>query len=118
VDIKTPTDGPTVGWTANGEWLSYDLNVAVAGTYIAALRVANGLSTNASLHFELDGTNVTGTIPVAPTGCWSAQAIITGPTIDLTTGSHILKVVFDVARLTSTGWTSPLHQPQHPPPPQ
>jgi hypothetical protein len=41
--------------------------------------------------------HVTGTISVAPTGSWSSQATITGPTLNLTTGSHILKVVFDVA---------------------
>jgi hypothetical protein len=96
VDIKNTADGPTVGYTANGEWLAYAVNVQSSGTYTPTLRVANGMTTNGSVHLELNGSNITGPIAVPPTGSWDTQTTITGPTLNLTQGTHTLKVVFDV----------------------
>jgi hypothetical protein len=45
VDIETTSDVSgiyNVGWTDNGEWLAYDINVAQAGSYKLTARLASG----------------------------------------------------------------------------
>jgi DUF5010 C-terminal domain len=46
------------------------------------------------MHLEVDGANA-GSIIISPTGSWTTQATITGPTVTLSAGAHTLKVVFD-----------------------
>lgn len=95
VDIKNTADGPTVGWTTNGEWLQYNVTVSTAGTYTPTLRVANGNTTNAQIHLELDGISQ-GTITIPATGSWNTQANIAAPSISMSAGTHTLRVVFDI----------------------
>jgi hypothetical protein len=95
VDIKNTADGPTVGWTTNGEWLQYNVTVSTAGTYTPTLRVANGNITTAQIHLELDGTSQ-GTIAIPATGSWNTQANVAAPSISMSAGAHTLRVVFDI----------------------
>jgi hypothetical protein len=96
VDIKNVDgEGLTVGWTQSGEWLAYTVEVQHNGPYATTFRIANGLDTPTRFHLEVDGTNVSGPIAVVPTGAWTTQATISGPTLSLTQGAHTFKVVFD-----------------------
>jgi hypothetical protein len=96
VDIKNTADGPTVGYTANGEWLPYTVNIQATGSYTPSFRIANGMTSSGSVHLELNGSNISGPISVPSTGSWNTQTTITRPNLNLTQGTHTLKVVFDV----------------------
>ena len=59
-----------VGWTSGGEWLKYTVIVYDAGDYNVSLDIAGtGIST---IHFEVDGEDVTGPLAVPSTGAWDA----------------------------------------------
>jgi CSLREA domain-containing protein len=100
VDIQTCTDSTTtsgstcynVGWTAAGEWLAYDVNVSNDGSYTFAIRVASP-NIGKSLHLELDGTNISGSIAVPNTGGWQAWQTITTAPISLPAGNHTFEIV-------------------------
>src|SRR5262249_35986132 len=69
---------------------------ARSDNYVITIREANGTTTNGSLHIEVDGVNVTGTIPILPTGSYSTETTVTGPTVSLTQGSHSLRIYMEV----------------------
>lgn len=97
VDIEETTDaggGYNVGWTAEGEWLEYSVNVAASGKYNIAVRVAAEAGGKA-MHIEMNGIDVTGSISVPATGGWQTWTNITVEDVDLTSGPQIMKVVFD-----------------------
>ena len=100
VDIETCTDtggGYDVGWTQTGEWMKYSVNVATAGAYTLACRVASGIGSGTAGTFHIEnesGTNLTGSITVSATGGWQTWANVNA-TVNLTAGAHTLKVVID-----------------------
>lgn len=95
VDIETCSDtggGYDVGWTEPGEWMLYTVNVIDSGSYQIGVRVSS-TSTSGSLHFEVDGTDVTGTIDVPNTGAWQTWTTVQSQTFSLVAGSHQVKLV-------------------------
>ncbi len=97
VDIENTLDtggGANVGWIGPGEWLKYSINASTTKAYSANLRLAN-LSAGGSLHLEIDGVNVTGPIGIPNTGNWQTFQTVTATTGQITSGLHILKIVFD-----------------------
>lgn len=98
VDIQATTDaggGFNVGWVRGGEWLKYTTNVASAGPYDLSLRLANP-ATGGSLHVEVDGVNVTGSLAVPNTGGWQNWTTINKTGISLSAGQHVVTIAFDV----------------------
>ncbi len=98
VDIEVTTDsgaGYDVGWTDVGEWLEYTVNVAASGSYTLDLRAAS-LSTGGTLHVEMDGANVTGTVTLPSTGGWQNWTTVS-KAVSLTAGGHIMRVAIDSA---------------------
>ncbi len=96
VDIEATADTSgayDVGWTAAGEWLNYTVNVASAGTYNVQVRVASESAD--SMHINVDGTNVTGSISIPNTGGWQTWATVTSANFTLTAGSHVIRAAFD-----------------------
>ena len=97
VDIEVCTDGGngySIGYTAAGEWLNYDVFVNSSGAYDIQVRVASA-TTGRLMHLELDGVNISGSIAVPNTGGWAAYQTVTISNINLTYGAQLLKVVFD-----------------------
>jgi hypothetical protein len=97
VDIEASTDsggGYDVGWVAAGEWLKYSANVASSGTYNAQVRVASTTAGN-TMHINVDGTNVTGSLAIPNTGGWQTWATVTSPNFSLSAGAHTVQAVFD-----------------------
>jgi beta-glucanase (GH16 family) len=93
VDIETCTDvggGYDVGWTANNEWIKYTISVKDSGTYQISARVSSN-STTGSMHFEIDGNDVTGTINVPNTGGWQTWSSVLSKNFILTSGIHQVK---------------------------
>ena len=127
VDVQRTADAGSsynLGFTRQGEWLEYTVDVASAGTYSLDIRLASAQTTGGTFHLESDGVNVTGPITAPNTGGWQTWQTITQSGVNLSAGKHVLRLVFDrdgnggtIAnfnwlRLTQTGTI-----PQPPPPP-
>lgn len=85
-----------IGWTELGEWVEYTLNVTASGTYTLDLRVAS-LGQGGNLHLKLNGVDLTSPIPVPDTCGWETWQTITRNGINLTAGTHVLRLAFDSA---------------------
>ena len=99
VDIVVSADSAGGGYVINnfetGEWLKYTINVPANGNYDLALRTSSNFSSS-KFHVEVDGVNVTGSVPVPYTGNWSTFQWVNGKTnLPLTAGNHVLKIVSD-----------------------
>ncbi|QLG50173.1 alkaline phosphatase D family protein [Natrinema halophilum] len=96
VDIKEySNDRFSVGWTADGEWLEYDVAVAEGGEYDLTGRVASDSDTGGAFHLEVDGKDVTGTIPVETTGGWQSWTTVSERDLRLAGGEHTLRLVVE-----------------------
>jgi hypothetical protein len=96
VDIQVTTDtggGFNVGWTAATEYLVYTAsNAGTVGTF--NLRVASTAAQ--TLHVELDGVNVSGTINVPnTTGFQTWQTVTKALTTTVPAGTHLVRIVLD-----------------------
>ena len=113
VDIETTSDNSglyNVGWTDNGEWLAYNVNVTTSGTYKIITRAASGLATAKTLTVTLDGNPLT-TISTSLNNGWQGWTDISSANFNLTAGAHVLRVAmsgglninyFDVSTSTAT----------------
>lgn len=93
VDIQATTDvggGYNVGWTQDGEWLEYTVNVTTSRVYDVAFRTAS--TSGGAIRMEIDGSDVTGTVSLANTGGWQVWANTTKTNVNLTAGQHILRL--------------------------
>jgi hypothetical protein len=120
VDAQFTTDpaGGTcnVGWTAATEWLEWDVSVASTANFDIVARLASN-TTGKSVHVEIDGANVSGTL-TAPSSGWQAFADVVKSNVSIAAGTHKLRVVMDTGstnvnyvNIKPPGTTSP------PPPP-
>lgn len=97
VDIENCSEGGVnVGWIQTNEWLEFTIDVATAGDYTLALRVARSPSGNSSVKV-LAGANstnlsdLTGTMTVPNTGGWQNWQTIS-ETVSLSGGEQILRI--------------------------
>lgn len=99
VDIQATTDtggGFNVGWTAAGEWLSYNITVPSDGNYEFSYRVA---SPNGGGTIQLEaqgGTPVFGSVSIPATGGWQNWTTVKH-TIALKTGKQNIALAFKAA---------------------
>lgn len=96
VDIETTSDtggGHDVGYIASGEWLAYTMKVTVSGSYAVEVRVAEEAAE--TMHVEVDGANVTGSIALPNTGGWQTWTTVTSASFSLAAGTHVVRAVFD-----------------------
>lgn len=94
VDIEADGADYFVGYTANGEWLEYTVNVKSAGDYKYTARVASlGDGSRFSLWF--DGIKRKDSVMVPTTGAWKTFAEVSGSIGYLTAGSHVLRFMVD-----------------------
>ncbi|MFL5729235.1 MAG: carbohydrate-binding protein, partial [Cytophagaceae bacterium] len=94
VDIQATTDaggGYNIGYTSDGEWMKYMVNVPVAGTYNFGFRTA-GTGTASAIRLEVDGADVTGSIALPNTGAWQTWASTVSPNVFLSAGQHTIRV--------------------------
>jgi hypothetical protein len=97
VDIEGSTDtggGYNVGYITTGEWLEYTVNVTAAGTFSLQVRVA-AAAAGGSLHVEMNGTNVSGSIAVPNTGGWQTWQTVTVNTSSITSGQKVMRIYVD-----------------------
>lgn len=97
IGIETTTDvggGFDVGFTSQGEWLNYTVNVAASGWYTLHVRVASQPS-GGTFHFALDGRDVSGVLSLPATGGFQTWTTMDVPNVRLEAGVHILQLVMD-----------------------
>ncbi|MFH1777296.1 MAG: carbohydrate-binding protein [Candidatus Omnitrophota bacterium] len=96
VDIEVCSEGGyNVGWIYAGEWLNYQLRASEGGRYTIRIRYA-GIS-DGQCHIEIDGVNVTGRINLPATGGWQIWGWADGPTVNISSGDHSVRLVVDVS---------------------
>lgn len=88
------SNGYFIGYGAPGEWLKYTVSVSSAGAYTFTIYAASTTSGN-TLHVEDElGNNLTGTMTITNTGGLQTY-VANSATVNLTVGTHTLKVVED-----------------------
>ena len=96
----TPAGGAyDMGWTTPGQWFDYTVNVATAGTYTIAFRVASPYGITDALHVtNSSGTNLTGSVAIPNTGGYETWTTV-DVSVTLPAGAQTLTVDQD-----SNGW--------------
>lgn len=98
VDIVTvapdddPSEGYAIGFTNEGEWLEYSVQVKEPKAYEYELRTACGLNTS-GIQLFLDDKEVSQEIEIPNTEDWNTYTVVKGKTEELTEGEHILRVL-------------------------
>ncbi|MBN1410181.1 MAG: carbohydrate-binding protein [Spirochaetales bacterium] len=96
VDIEACGEGGyNVGWTAAGEYLSFNVNVEATNLYDIEVRVARQDAGTSTIHMENDGVNITNAMSVPATGGWQTWTTVTKTGVNLTSGSHVLTLYME-----------------------
>ena len=104
VDIEETSDANgeyNVGWIEDGEWLEYTVDVP-EGTYALTARVAGFPTSDAQLTVQVDGEEV-GTLDVSRTGGWQDWETVTGESVSVAGGQHVVRVTAS-GRLFNLNW--------------
>ena len=106
VDIQATTDsggGHNIGWTRNGEWLEYTVNVT-AGTYDLSLRVASASAGPVGDVRVKLGNNTLGTFAVSNTGGWQNWQTVTLNNVALSGGNNQVMRLEMVGKEVNINW--------------
>jgi hypothetical protein len=97
VDIKV-AGGNGTSYAVNnfqiGEWVSFTINVAQAGTYVVEANVSSTY-TNSQFHIEIDGEKRTDSVLVPSTDSWTTYQWVGTGGMELTAGTHILRILVE-----------------------
>ncbi len=85
---KTPTN---INYVNNGDWAEYTLNVTTPGTYDVEYLISTP-SSGAQVQLFVDNT-IASTTNVPNNGAWDNYTALTGGTINLTVGTHTIKII-------------------------
>ena len=92
VDIESCSEGGyNIGYTDDGEWLEYTVEVASGGRYDLGFRVSTPNTTSA-LRVSVNGTAITGAVAVPNTGGYQDWQTTTVPGIPLEAGVQVLRI--------------------------
>ena len=91
VDLAAAAEGTSyMGWSNDGEWTKYSVNVTATGTYSLVARVSS-FSSVAKLRVEMDGTTIA-TVSVPNTAGYETWQNVTVPNIHLTAGIKTMRL--------------------------
>jgi beta-xylosidase len=93
LDSADKSKGYAIGYTGEGEWLRYTVNVAETGVYEVKVNMATP-SENAGVKLYIDGKAVTDEIIATQNGenDWSTYSEVSAKTKEIEKGEHALKV--------------------------
>ena len=92
VDVVKSGSNMAIGYTNQGEWLEYTVNVNTAGKYKLTVNAASS-SKGAALDFAIDGNAVGETVHVDSTGeSWSVYKDFEVGETELTEGNHLIRM--------------------------
>jgi hypothetical protein len=96
VDLAASSDGGNcVGWISPGEWTTYSVNVASAGSYLLEARVAS-YGPGGTFHVAFGGQDATGGLTIPNTGGWQNWTTVS-KMVTLTAGAQSMRLVFDAS---------------------
>lgn len=104
VDIEKRPDasnGHGIGWTREGEWLIYTVEVKESGNYRIEMPVASKKQ-GGIFDIEFNGKDVTGEISIPDTGAWTKLEMLTHKGVKLEAGSYRMKVNMRKAGLSGS----------------
>lgn len=85
--------GPFLGWTRARQRVNYTIDAPRTDAYAFTFQAATG-SNNAAVHFEVDGTNLTGTLKLPNTHTWYNWQTVSLPApLEMLAGPHTLTLV-------------------------
>jgi hypothetical protein len=100
VDIQTSSDnvsnGYSVGWIEDGEWLHYTLPVPESKIYNVQFRYSSQAG-GARVYLEVNGVRASRTVDLAATGSWTTWGTAVIPSVLFPAGDAKVKVVFEKA---------------------
>jgi endoglucanase Acf2 len=92
--VSDVNEGATIGWISGGEWLEYTVDVQTTGCYDLKVRYASGNNNGGGpIYFEIDGKKVSLDIGFPSTGGWNSWNTKTVSNVNLTSGTHVLRLV-------------------------
>ena len=93
LDSADKSKGYAIGYTGEGEWLRYTVNVAETGAYEVKVNMATP-SENAGVKLYIDGKAVTDDVIAKQNGenDWSTYSEVSAKTKEIEKGEHALKV--------------------------
>ena len=93
LDTADKSKGYAIGYTGEGEWMRYTVNVAETGAYEVKVNMATP-SENAGVKLYIDGKAVTDEIIAKQNGenDWSTYSEVSAKTKEIEKGEHALKV--------------------------
>ncbi|SNR17254.1 glycosyl hydrolase family 8 [Tenacibaculum jejuense] len=94
VDTEFGGNEGNIGYTADGEWVEYTVNVLESGIYTIDVLVASAVS-NGAYHIEFDGKDVTGLQNVSATGGWTSYSSQKISNIMLDAGEQVMRMFID-----------------------
>lgn len=107
--VGNDTTGYKVGYTADGEWMEYTVNVGSSEVYTYEASVSSGLD-GSSFRLFLDDEAISDTIKVPQGEDWDTYTPVSGKTSALATGTHVLKIAItgsyvNIDKIKFTGGT-------------
>ncbi len=90
VDVDNGNGGKVVGWTSNGEWLEYSVNVVSAGSYDFDI-ISSSLVGGGIISLTLDNILLIPTISLSETGSWDEYEETT-IAVNLPQGNHVIRL--------------------------
>jgi len=97
VDLEWREDASgkfNLGWTREGEWVVWTVDVRESGTYAIEMVVASNKS-GGTFYLEFNGVDKTGPIQVIDTGAWTVLKPMSHPGVKLDAGRYAMKMVMD-----------------------
>lgn len=92
VNAADKSAGMAIGYTVEGEWLEYTVNVTKAGKYALNANVASG-SESSAIQFSIDDKAVGDPYTLPKTGDdWNTYKKVNIAEVDLTSGEHIIRL--------------------------
>jgi hypothetical protein len=93
VDMENAAN-PNIGWTSDGEWLLYTVEVRTGGQYRIEIEQASP-NPDGSFRIEVDDVDQTGVVPASNTGDWGNYVWDAVPALlNLSEGTHKIKYYF------------------------
>ena len=92
LDSADASKGYAIGYTADGEWLRYSVDVKTAGDYTVYVSMATNAD-DVGVQLFIDDVAVTDTLVATKGEDWSTYASVSANIAGLTAGEHVLKMV-------------------------
>ena len=92
LDSADASKGYAIGYTADGEWLRYSVDVKEAGDYTVYVSMATNAD-DVGVQLFIDDVAVTDTLVATKGEDWSTYASVSANIAGLTAGEHVLKMV-------------------------